>query len=69
MFHDPTDPRRLTPQQRLDELTALLATGVGRALALRPRLQDSPQNPLDESPQKSVHATQPVNASREQRRS
>ena len=27
---DPTDPRHLTPEQRLDELTALLATGVRR---------------------------------------
>jgi hypothetical protein len=31
---DPTDPRHLTPDQRLDELAAILATGVRRALAL-----------------------------------
>jgi len=29
---DPTDPRHLTPEQRLDKLTALLATGMRRAL-------------------------------------
>ena len=69
MFHDPTDPRHLTPEQRLDELTALLATGVRRVLALRPPFPDSPQNSLDVWPEKSVHATRPVNASREQRRS
>jgi hypothetical protein len=28
---DPTDPRNLTPEQRLDELTPLLAMGVRRA--------------------------------------
>ena len=32
---DPTDPRHLTAEQRLDELSALLATGVRRLLALR----------------------------------
>ena len=31
---DPTDPQHLTPEQRLDELAALLATGVRRVLAL-----------------------------------
>jgi hypothetical protein len=67
MFHDPTDPRQLTPEQRLDELTALLATGVRRLLVLRPA--DSPQNSLDVSSGTSVHASRPVNASREQRRS
>ena len=29
---DPTDPRHLTPEQRLDELAALLASGVRRLL-------------------------------------
>ncbi len=67
MFHDPTAPRHLTPEQRLDELTALLASGVRRVLVLRP--PDSAQNSLDVSAEKSVHATRPVNASREQRRS
>jgi hypothetical protein len=69
MFHDPTDPRHLTPEQRIDELAALLAIGVRRLLALRPALQDSPPNSLDVSPEKSVHATRPVNAIREQTRS
>lgn len=32
---DPTDPRHLTPEQRLDELAAILATGVRRALTIR----------------------------------
>jgi len=32
---DPTDPARLTPDQRLDELCALLAAGARRALARR----------------------------------
>ena len=54
---DPTDPRHLTPDQRLHELTALLATGVRRALALRPTFTcaESEQIPLDVSPQTSVH--------------
>ncbi len=33
---DPTDPAYLTPDQRLDELAALLAAGVRRPRALRP---------------------------------
>jgi hypothetical protein len=69
MFHDPTDPRHLTPEQRLDELTALLAAGVRRMLGLRPPIADSAQNSLDVRPAKSVHASRTVNASREQRRS
>jgi hypothetical protein len=32
---DPMAPRSLTPQQRLDELTAVLARGARRVLALR----------------------------------
>jgi hypothetical protein len=64
---DSTDPRHLTPEQRLDELAALLAKGTGRALALRadaaitrvhgagPAPPDSIQNLLDVSPQLSVH--------------
>jgi hypothetical protein len=32
---DPTDPQHLTAEQRLDELTSLLATGVRRVLTLR----------------------------------
>jgi hypothetical protein len=67
---DPTDPSDLTPEQRLDELTALLATGLRRVLALRPPpLQESAQNPLDVCPKSRPHGTRTVNASREQRRS
>ena len=67
---DPTDPRNLTPEQRLDELTALLATGVRRVLALHlPPLQKSAQIQLDVSSEKSVHASRTVNTSGEQRRS
>ena len=68
--YDPTDPNHLTPGQRLDELAALLATGVRRALALRagmpasgpPQIPpESEQNGLDVLAEKSVHATRPVN--------
>ena len=53
---DPTDPLHLTPDQRLEELTALLAVGVRRALALRlPGVQESVQNPLDVVPQSRPH--------------
>jgi hypothetical protein len=38
--YDPTDPRELTPQQRLDALTAVLAVGAARLLAFR--FHDSP---------------------------
>ena len=74
---DPTDPRHLTPDQRLDEIVALLATGIRRLLALRakeiphsPQIpQNSSQNGLDEWADKSVHVSRPVNASEERRRS
>jgi hypothetical protein len=60
---DPTDPRQLTPQQRLDALAAVLATGAGRVLALRPPAslapaappEDSAQNPLDVSGETRLH--------------
>ena len=60
---DPTDPRQLTPQQRLDALTALLATGAARVLALRSTPatapaeapQDSVQNQLDVSAETRLH--------------
>ena len=54
---DPTDPRHLTPEQRLDELTAILATGVRRALSVRAAapLSEFEQNRLDVSAQTSVH--------------
>jgi hypothetical protein len=69
---DPTDPAHLMPEQRLDELAAILAAGVRRARALRPPslLQapvDSPPDGLDPSPGKSVHARR-VNADREHRK-
>ncbi len=70
---DPTDPQHLTPEQRLDELTALLATGVRRALVLRPGLigplQKSGPDGLDVSGETSVHASRPVNANRDGERS
>ncbi len=67
---DPTDPRHFTPEQRLEELTVLLATGVLRLPSVRPNpVSDSTPNGLDVSPQSLPHASRPVNASREQRRS
>ena len=33
--YDPTDPRTLTPEQRLKEVASLLATGVRRLAAVR----------------------------------
>jgi hypothetical protein len=67
---DPTDPANLTPPQRFEELTALLAIGVRRALSLRlPNLSDSAQNSLDVSGQSRLHVSQPVNANREHERS
>jgi hypothetical protein len=65
---DPTDPRRFDPKQRVDELAAILAVGVRRALALRPPppRPDSSQNGLDVSSETSVHVpvelTQPESA-------
>ncbi len=55
---DPTDPRRLTEAQHLEELACLLAKGVHRALALRPPslVPDSGGNRLDVLPQQNVHA-------------
>ena len=60
---DPTSPRHLTAQQRLNALTALLATGAARALALRTTPaaapaqspEDSGQNQLDVLPQTRLH--------------
>ena len=60
---DPTDPRHLTPQQRLDAFAALLAAGAARLLALRippaaapaEAPEDSGQNQLDVSPQTRLH--------------
>ena len=67
---DPTDPRHFTPEERRDELTALFATGVRRLLSLRPNpISDSSPNGLDVSAEKSVHASRPVNATRDEERS
>ena len=60
---DPTDPHELTPQQRIDAVTALLATGAARVLALRitPAAapanapEDSAQNQLDVSAETRLH--------------
>jgi hypothetical protein len=54
---DPTDPRQLTPEQRLDELALILATGARRTLVLRPCSlpRNLEQIRLDVSAQTSVH--------------
>jgi hypothetical protein len=78
VVYDPTDPIHLAPDQRLDEVAALLAIGVRRALAVRPVApasyhqqipHESEQNGLDVLLEKSVHAARPVNATGEQERS
>jgi hypothetical protein len=74
--YDPTDPRQLTPQQRLDALTAVLAVGAARVLALRARAapvpavgpSDSSQNPVDVSPEMRLHVPR-VNTNGEPERS
>ena len=61
--YDPTDPRQLGPQQRLDAMTAILAVGAARVLALRPaaatalsvRPPDSPRNRVDVFPEMRLH--------------
>ena len=75
---DPTDPRNLTPEQRLDELSAIMATGVTRVLALRVSRAtsedfeqippESCQIPLEVSPQSRLHGTNVVNTTREPQR-
>ncbi len=60
---DPTDPTFLTPDQRLDELAALLAAGLRRATSVHPSslvqipAQSEPDQ-LDLSAPQSVHAPQ-----------
>jgi hypothetical protein len=67
---DPTDPAHLTPEQRRDELAAILATSVRRLLNLRAQTtRDSGGNGLDVRGETSVHATRPVNATGEAERS
>ena len=71
---DPTDPEELTPQQRLDELCALLAAGTRRLLAGAAHISiatpapspgqipvESSEIGLDEPPELSVHGRRPVN--------
>jgi hypothetical protein len=64
--YDPTDPNRLTSDQRLDELTAILAAGMRRLLGQRAShpvslLPESDRNGLDVSADLSVHVSRPVN--------
>jgi hypothetical protein len=75
---DPANPRHLTPEQRLDNLAAILAVGVRRLLAIRAAAQCPPargieqipaescQIPLEVSAQTRLHGTRPVNATGEQ---
>jgi hypothetical protein len=77
----PTDPRDMTPDQRLDELSAILATGFRRVLALRARpdlpAQESPEpalvessvNCLDLSSEARLHVSRVVNTSGDRERS
>jgi hypothetical protein len=60
--HDPTDPSHLTPDQRLDEVARILATGVRRLLSLRARpVQESPANGLEVPGDLRLHVSRPVN--------
>jgi len=78
---DPTDPRNLSPEQRLDELAAILAIGVRRVLSLRGSPATSPPLPppeqippescqirLEVSPGSRLHGTNVVNTTREPQR-
>ena len=59
---DPTDPSHLTPDQRLAEVAAILATGVRRLLSLRlSSPQQSSGNCLEVSPALPLHVSRPVN--------
>jgi hypothetical protein len=59
---DPTDPVHLTPDQRLDEVARILATGVRRLLSLRLSTpQESSGNCLEVSPALPLHVSRPVN--------
>jgi hypothetical protein len=62
--HDPADPVHLTPEQRLEEIASLLATGVlrlHRRAAIPSHIPpvefppDSAPNGLDESPERGLH--------------
>ena len=68
--YDPTDPAELTEDQRLDEVAALLATGVRRLLAQRASHpvslpSESDQNGLEVSADLSLHVSRPVNTAGE----
>ena len=78
---EPTGPRNFTPEQRLDELAAILATGVRRVLGLRVSPPTSPppgpheqippescQIRLEVSPQSRLHGSNVVNTTREPQR-
>lgn len=69
---DVTDPSRLPPDERLVELTAILAAGARRAIAIRSTtaelLQESAQIHLDVSPESRLHGPRGVNATREDER-
>jgi len=65
--YDPTDPSSRTEDQRLDELSALLAIALARLLAQRtsPPISpppDSSANCLDDSGESRLHVSRPVNA-------
>jgi hypothetical protein len=66
MAYDPTDPSHLTPDQRLDEVARILATGVRRLLAHRPSPpQESSPNCLEVSADMPLHVSRPVNTAGE----
>lgn len=46
--HDPTDPSHMSPEERLDELTTILARGMLRLLAV-PDTPTTLANPADSS--------------------
>jgi hypothetical protein len=63
---DPTDPAHLTPDQRLDEVAQLLATGVQRLLSLRhSQPQESSGDHLEVSGDLPLHVSRPVNTAGE----
>src|SRR5688572_30319140 len=66
---DPIHPKHLSPEQRLEEVTSILATGITRLLSLRARLAsaippDSTPNCLDVSEGTRLHVHPLVNARR-----
>jgi hypothetical protein len=52
--YDPTDPRQLTPQLRLDALTAILAVGAARVLALCAQAAAAPAGGAEDSSRNQV---------------